>query len=64
MTNIDDCYMLEINTVLSRELLTEIYTKGFSRIPIYEDNVQNIVGVLMVKDLILFNPEQGNKTIQ
>ena len=57
MTNIDDCYMLEINTVLSRELLTEIYTKGFSRIPIYEDNVQNIVGILMVKDLILFNPE-------
>ena len=57
MTKIDDCYMLEINTVLSRELLTEIYTKGFSRIPIYEDNVQNIVGILMVKDLILFNPE-------
>ena len=57
MTKLDDCYMLEINTVLSRELLTEIYTKGFSRIPIYEDNVQNIVGILMVKDLILFNPE-------
>jgi metal transporter CNNM len=57
MTKIDDCYMLEINTVLSRELLTEIYTKGFSRIPIYEDNIQNIVGILMVKDLILFNPE-------
>ena len=56
--------MLEINTVLTRELLTEIYTRGFSRIPVYEDNVQNIVGVLMVKDLILFNPEQGNKTIQ
>ena len=64
MTKIEQVYMLEINTVLTRELLTEIYTRGFSRIPIYEDNVQNIVGVLMVKDLILFNPEQGNKTIQ
>lgn len=38
MTNIDEVFMIEINTVLSRELLMEIYTKGFSRIPIYEDN--------------------------
>ena len=39
MTKIEEAYMLEINTVLSRELLTEIYTRGFSRIPVYEDSI-------------------------
>ena len=60
MTKFDEIYMLEINTVLSRKLLTDIYTNGYSRIPIYEDDRQNVVGILMAKDLILFNPEKGD----
>ena len=38
MTKLEDVYMLEINTVLTRDLLIEIYTKGYSRIPIFDDN--------------------------
>ena len=38
MTPIQDVYMLEINTVLNRKVLKEIYTGGFSRIPVYEGN--------------------------
>ena len=32
---------------------------GFTRIPVYEDDRQNIVGVLYAKDLILVDPDDG-----
>ena len=35
MTPVDKAYMLDLDRVLDRELLREIYTQGFSRIPIY-----------------------------
>ena len=58
MTPIDKVFMLEINTEISRELLLEIYSRGYSRIPVYENVRQNVTGVLMAKDLILFNPNK------
>ena len=58
MIKIDDVYMLELNTVINRDICQEIYSKGFSRIPIYDGERQNICGVLMAKDLILFNPDR------
>ena len=33
-------------------ILEEVTNKGFSRIPVYEDNLDNILGVLYVKDLL------------
>ncbi len=35
-----------------KEILPEIIQKGYSRIPIYKDNIDNITGILYVKDLI------------
>lgn len=58
MTKIEDVYMLDINTKLDQTTLREVYTKGFSRIPIYEGNKNNIIGILMARDLILINPEK------
>jgi len=58
MLPIEKTYMLEINTVINREISQDIYTNGYSRIPIYESTRNNIVGVLMTKDLILFNPDR------
>jgi len=49
--------MLEINTKLDYQCLKDIYDSGYSRIPIYENMRDNIVGILMVRDLILINPE-------
>lgn len=40
------------------EILPQIIEKGFSRIPVYEGNIDHIVGVLFVKDLI---PHIGKK---
>lgn len=34
------------------EILPEIIKNGYSRIPVYTDNVDNVIGVLYVKDLL------------
>ena len=34
------------------EVLETVFSEGFSRLPVYEDNIDNIVGVLCVKDLL------------
>ena len=64
MVGIKEAFMLEINTVINREVTQEIYTKGYSRIPVYEGDTENICGVLMAKDLILFNPDRDQMTIK
>lgn len=35
-----------------KEILPEIIQRGYSRIPIYKDSIDNITGILYVKDLI------------
>ncbi|MET0758954.1 MAG: gliding motility-associated protein GldE [Flavobacterium sp.] len=46
-----DIFALEIDETFE-ELLPKIIEKGFSRIPVYRDNIDHIEGVLFVKDLI------------
>jgi metal transporter CNNM len=36
-----------------------IYRSGHSRIPVYEDEITNLVGILFVKDLIVVDPADG-----
>ena len=55
MTPISKIYMLDINTKLTEEKIHEIYLQGFSRIPIYEGKRDNIVGILLVRDLLVIN---------
>jgi metal transporter CNNM len=57
MTPIEKIYKLDINQRLDQDLLNEIYDQGFSRIPVYEKNPSNIVGILLSKDLIILNPK-------
>lgn len=58
MKPLKDVYMLEANTRLTSELVREIYEKRYSRIPIYQDNRENIIGILMAKDLMFVSPEK------
>jgi len=46
-----DIFALEIEETFA-EIFSKIIEKGYSRIPVYEDNIDHIVGVLFVKDLI------------
>ena len=57
MTPLSSVYMLPIDTVLNRETMKEILQNGHSRIPIYEQSRQNLKGILIIKTLILVNPD-------
>ncbi|MGO3706707.1 MAG: gliding motility-associated protein GldE [Mesonia hippocampi] len=46
-----DVFALEINQSYT-EVLTEIVENGYSRIPVYEDNLDNIKGILYIKDVL------------
>ena len=52
-----DIFAIEINETFGK-LLPKIIEKGYSRIPVYNDNIDHIEGVLFVKDLI---PHIDNK---
>jgi len=52
-------YSLEVDSILNKKLLTEIKEEGFTRIPIYQESIDNIIGVLYIKDLI--NIKLGTK---
>jgi CBS domain containing-hemolysin-like protein len=47
--------MLDINSILDDKLLQKIYYENYSRIPIFEGKRENVVGILMTRDLILIN---------
>jgi len=46
-----DAFALESNKKLN-EIIEELISKGFSRVPVYEENLDKILGVLYVKDLL------------
>jgi CBS domain containing-hemolysin-like protein len=46
-----DVFAIEINETFDK-ILPKIIEKGYSRIPVYNDNIDHIEGVLFVKDLI------------
>lgn len=41
------------------EVLSKIIEQGYSRIPIYEESLDNIVGILYIKDLLPYLDEKG-----
>jgi metal transporter CNNM len=59
MTNIEKVFMLDVSTKLDSATLRKVYSKGHSRIPVYDRSKQNIIGILMSRDLILVNPERA-----
>ena len=51
MTPRPDMFALEVNNSLE-DVLVEIMQNGYSRIPIFEGDLDNIVGILYVKDIL------------
>ncbi len=45
-------FALDIQTILDEKVVDAIKRNGFTRIPIYKDQLDNIIGILYVKDLI------------
>ncbi|XP_072026763.1 metal transporter CNNM2-like isoform X2 [Amphiura filiformis] len=57
MTPLSDCYMLDEDAILDFKTVTEIMNKGFTRIPVFSQNRDNIVALLFVKDLAFVDPD-------
>lgn len=49
MTRIEDVFMLDYEAILDFETVSEIMKSGYSRIPVFEGNRQNIVTMLYIK---------------
>lgn len=63
MTPRTETYLLEVNDSIS-ENIHEMLHEGFSRIPIYDDEVDNIVGVLHIKDVFAKVISEGIENIK
>ncbi|KAJ2817366.1 hypothetical protein IWW50_006193, partial [Coemansia erecta] len=59
MTDLSNVFMVDIDARLDRLLLTEMVRRGHSRVPVYEGVRENIVGVLLVKSLVLLDPDDA-----
>ena len=57
MTRLEDAFMLPITSILDFNTLSEISKKGYSRIPVYDSERKNIVGLLHTKDLTFVDPD-------
>uniref|UniRef100_A0A0D9VNX9 CNNM transmembrane domain-containing protein n=1 Tax=Leersia perrieri TaxID=77586 RepID=A0A0D9VNX9_9ORYZ len=57
MTPISETFSLDINAKLDLHTMGMIMTKGHSRVPIYSGSPSNIIGLILVKNLITCQPE-------
>ena len=64
MTHLDHVFMLEADMVLDFALLQSIADAGHSRIPVYETEKDNILGIILVKNLILLDKTETNLKIR
>lgn len=57
MTKYEHVFCVDIDSILDFRTIKQIYDSGFSRIPIYEEDKNNVVGILHVRDLTFIDPE-------
>lgn len=57
MISWDSVFMLNENARLDHDVMARIMASGHSRIPVYRGNQKNILGVLIVKKLIVLDPD-------
>ncbi|KAL6964169.1 hypothetical protein U1Q18_035227 [Sarracenia purpurea var. burkii] len=57
MTPLFETFAIDIDDKLDRELMNLILEKGHSRVPVYYEQPTNIIGLILVKNLLTINPE-------
>ncbi|CAI9786252.1 unnamed protein product [Fraxinus pennsylvanica] len=57
MTPISETFSIDINAKLDRFLINLILEKGHSRVPVYYEQPTNIIGLVLVKNLLTINPD-------
>eukprot|EP00268_Persea_americana_P066523 TRINITY_DN906_c1_g1_i7.p1 TRINITY_DN906_c1_g1~~TRINITY_DN906_c1_g1_i7.p1 ORF type:complete len:401 (-),score=68.43 TRINITY_DN906_c1_g1_i7:420-1622(-) len=56
MTPISETFAIDINAKLDRDLMKLILDKGHSRVPVYYEQPINIIGLILVKNLLSIHP--------
>ncbi|CAK9176362.1 unnamed protein product [Ilex paraguariensis] len=59
MTPISKAFSLDLDGTLTLETLNAIMTIGHSRVPVYSGNPTNIIGLILVKNLLTVDPEDA-----
>ncbi|GLU07515.1 hypothetical protein SLE2022_244710 [Rubroshorea leprosula] len=57
MTPIESTFSLDVNSKLNWEAIGKILSRGHSRVPVYSGNPKNIIGLLLVKNLLTVRAE-------
>ncbi|CAM9598856.1 unnamed protein product [Ectocarpus sp. 12 AP-2014] len=57
MTPVKDCFMLSVSEKLNFKTLSVIFKSGFSRIPVFAKDRNDVIGLLFTKDLIFIDPD-------
>ncbi|GAV75373.1 DUF21 domain-containing protein [Cephalotus follicularis] len=58
MTPISETFAIDINAKLDRYLMNLVLEKGHSRVPVYFEQPTNIIGLVLVKNLLTIHPEE------
>lgn len=59
MTPISKAFSLDLDGTLTLETLNAIMTMGHSRVPVYYKDPTNIIGLILVKNLLAVDPEDS-----
>ncbi|XP_008798904.2 DUF21 domain-containing protein At2g14520 [Phoenix dactylifera] len=57
MTPLSQTFAVDINAKLDRNLMQLILDKGHSRVPVYYEKPTNIIGLILVKNLLSIHPD-------
>ncbi|XVE94714.1 hypothetical protein REPUB_Repub02eG0032600 [Reevesia pubescens] len=57
MTPISNAFSLDLDTTLDLETLNKVMAMGHSRVPVYYGNPRNIIGLVLVKNLLKIDSE-------
>ncbi|MED6204028.1 DUF21 domain-containing protein [Stylosanthes scabra] len=57
MTPITEIFSIDINAKFDRQLMNDVLEKGHSRVPVYYEQPTNIIGLILVKNLLTIDPE-------
>ena len=59
MTPASEVFMISLHDNLDVHVLQAIFKSGFSRIPVFDKDRNDIAGILLSKDLLLIDPKEG-----
>ncbi|XP_057531754.1 DUF21 domain-containing protein At1g47330-like isoform X1 [Amaranthus tricolor] len=59
MTPISKAFSLDLDATLNLDTLNAIMAMGHSRVPVYYQNPMNIIGLILVKNLLAVDPDEG-----